>query len=156
MRARAFLLAAVLLAPGAAAADSLTYANDRFGTRITFPAELFDTRLDPPANGDGMRWTAKDGASLSVYGAYNTQAHGPAALRAEISEQRAASGKVTYARHGSDWVVVSGTAGPDIFYERHVLSGKGAIHSMVLTYPAALRGRYDPAAGPIAKSLAGP
>jgi hypothetical protein len=30
----------------AARADSLIYTNDRFGTHVTFPAELFETRLE--------------------------------------------------------------------------------------------------------------
>jgi hypothetical protein len=157
MRGR-FLLAALalLLAPGAAAADSLSYSNDRFGTRLTFPAEVFDTRLDPPDNGDGMSWTSRDGASLAVYGAYNVLEQTPAKLLADISARRAAEGEVTYARSRGNWVVVSGTAGPDIFYERHVFGADDIIHSVVLTYPRAQAGKYNPIVGPIANSLDGP
>lgn len=157
MRGRSFLAAlALLLAPGIAAADSLTYSNDRFGTRLTFPAELFDTRLDPPANGDGMSWTAQDGASLAVYGGYNVQEQSPAELLADISATRAAEGTVTYSRSRDNWAVVSGTSGPSIFYERHMFGAGDVIHSMVLTYPRALGGKYNPIVGPIANSLGGP
>lgn len=157
MRARLVLTAlALLLAPGAAGADSLTYSNDRFGTRLTFPAELFDTRLDPPENGDGMTWTSRDGASLAVYAGYNALEQRPDELLAGIMAARAAGGEVTYSRSRGNWVVVSGTAGSDIFYERHVFGADDVIHSMVLTYPRARAGKYNPLVGPIANSLDGP
>lgn len=156
MRLRTFLLALALLPSAPAAADSLSYSNDRFGTRLTFPAELFEMRLEPPANGDGMTWRSADGASLAVYGAYNTLEQAPSDLQADISDRRAAEGEVTYARSRDNWVVVSGTAGADIFYERHVFGAKDIIHSMVLTYPARLDSKYDPVAGAIAKTLGGP
>lgn len=157
MRGRLPLAALTLLALcGSAAADSLTYSNDRFGTHLTFPAELFDTRLTPPDNGDGMSWTSGEGASLSVYGAYNALEQSPADLLADISATRAADGQVTYARTRDNWVVVTGTSGDDVFYERHVFGARDAIHSMVLAYPRKLADKYNPLVGPIANSLGGP
>ena len=157
MRARLLIAAmALLLASGAAVADSLTYSNDRFGTRLTFPAELFETRLDPPDDGDGMSWTSQDGASLAVYGSYNVQEQSPAELLAAISALRSKGGRVTYSRSADGWAVVSGMSGADIFYERHVFGADDVIHSMVLSYPKELGGKYNPVVGPIAKSLDGP
>ena len=141
---------------GTANADTITYANSRFGTQITFPAELFETRHEPPANGDGMSWASADGASLAVYGSYNVVEITPSAYLRQIVEERNRDGAVTYSLGRDGWVVVSGTRGSDIFYERHLFGAEDVIHSMILTYPRSRQDDYNPVAGPIANSLTGP
>lgn len=138
----------------AALADSLTYANSRFGTTLTFPAELFDQRMEPPANGDGMTWTAADGGSLAVYGSNNALDATPQQLIEQMADSPGV--EVTYSKAGKDWAVVSGFEEGLIFYQRFEFGGDGVIHSMLLRYPEAQRGRYDPLVGDIAGTLAGP
>src|SRR5262249_5884573 len=62
---------------------------------------------------------------------------------------------VTYRAHGDDWFVISGTQQSDrIFYERHLLSHDGAMtEGLVMTYPAALKQKYDPIVARMAKSF---
>ena len=81
MPARFF--AGVLLLLGAATAaqaDSLTYVNDRFGTTLTFPLDIFDGIDPPPANGDGRRFRSADGAELAAYGRFNALDQTPETL----------------------------------------------------------------------------
>lgn len=139
-----------------AAADTLTYTNARFGTHITFPAELFETREEPPVNGDGMTWTSGDEGSLGVFGSYNIMDLSVADYLTQLLEFRPPDDEVTYKRSGKDWVVISGTQGPRTFYERHEFGADGTIHSVILTYPQARQAKYNPLVGPIANSLGGP
>jgi len=147
---------AVVLAASPVLAESYTYVNARFGTAITFPDEIFSQAERPPDNGDGMTWTSRDGASLSVYGSYNVLELTPAELADQASESDAADFRVTYRQVKSDWVVVSGIEGDMIFYQRLELGADDVIHGMLLKYPAARRAAYDRLAGTIAASLKGP
>jgi hypothetical protein len=147
------VLVLATLAAAPALADTLTYRNSRFGTTITFPAELFERRMDPPANGDGMTWTSAGGASLAVYGANNALAVDPQGL----ADQVAASGvEITYRRVGSNWVVLSGYEDGLIFYQRFEFGADDVIHGVLIKYPESQRGVFDPILGDIAGSLGGP
>ncbi len=146
-----------LIVAGAAFADTLTYENSRFGTRISFPADIFD-RIDPaPANGDGRRFRSADGAELAVFGHFNALDMTPETLIEQArSDATSKSREVTYAASGADWAVLSGHEDSMIFYERHEFGANGVIHVMVLRYPESLHATYDALAGIIARSLEGP
>lgn len=145
------------LAAGGAFANDLRYQNDRFGTTLTVPVDIFTIELPEPENGDGRAWRARDGAELFVYGAYNVLGQSLDQLCSDVASGGEARVDITYRRVADDWCVVSGTAGRTIFYERHEFGGdKEVIHSLAMRYPAALRSRYDPLVGPIAKSLGSP
>lgn len=133
-------------------AAPFTYVNDRFGTTAVFPDDVFSQPQPPPENGDGQRWLSTDGASLAIYGGYNVLDETPEGL---IEAAKVAGRTVTYSKAGRDWAVISGTDGDDIFYERHEF-GDETIHSIVVAYPAALKGKYDAIVGKIAASLSGP
>jgi hypothetical protein len=155
---RAILLAsamAAVVAPLAALADTLTYRNARFGTTLTFPAEIFSMQMEPPANGDGMTWLSDDGASLAVYASNNALMLSPRAF-ADQASQGGERFEVTYRRVADDWVVLSGYEDGQIFYYRFEFGGDDVIHSMLLKYPPTLRDRYDPLTGRIAATLDGP
>ncbi|MGD9915893.1 MAG: hypothetical protein AB7S80_17585 [Rhizobiaceae bacterium] len=156
MRRLAALHAAVLalLVAAPAHADSLTYVNERFGTTVTFPAELFDTRLRPPDNGDGMTWTSPDGASLAVYGTNNVRDLDPAGLADEVGATPGV--EITYRKVGKGWAVVSGFQDGLIFYQRFEFGADNVIHVVLIKYPKAQHARYDHASGEIAGSLGGP
>ncbi|MAS04733.1 MAG: hypothetical protein CL534_08575 [Ahrensia sp.] len=159
MPARFF--AGVLLVLGAATAaqaDSLTYVNDRFGTTLTFPLDIFDGIDPPPANGDGRRFRSADGAELAAYGRFNALDQTPETLiEWETGLLRQEGGVLTYSASGADWAVISGKQDGDIFYRRHEFSKDGSvIHSMDMRYPALASSIYDRLVGEIAGSLEGP
>lgn len=147
----------VLVFASTAFADTLTYKNSRFGTRISFPAEIFDRIDPPPTNGDGRTFRSTDGAILAVFGHFNALDMTPKTL---IEQARAGASsqdrEITYAASGADWVVLSGHEGSMIFYERHEFGADNVIHVMDLSYPESLRAKYDDLAGSIARSLEGP
>lgn len=153
MRRAPLALVAALLCASPAAAGEMHYSNPRFGTSVSFPAEIFSRASIPPANGDGMTWFSADGASLAVFGGYNVLAQSPRDL---IGEAAAPGVTITYSRAGEDWAVVSGTEDEDIFYRRSEFGADDVIHTLVLRYPARLKAKYDRLVGPIAASLDGP
>jgi hypothetical protein len=133
-------------------ARPVTYTNARFGTSVTFPDEVFSRKMAAPANGDGMSWTSADGASLAVFGSNNVLEQSPK----ELADQVSLGLKVTYSRIGKDWAVLSGFDGGLVFYERFEFGASGAIHSVLITYPAEKKAVYDLLVGPIADSMQGP
>lgn len=151
------ILAALVVAllAGVALAEPLTYRNARFGTTLTFPAEVFSQPMEPPANGDGMTWLSADGASLSAYASNNALMLSPRAF-ADQASQGNGRFEVTYRRVADRWVVLSGYEDGEIFYYRFEFGADDVIHSMLLRYPTALRDRYAPLTGPLGRSLDGP
>ncbi|MGB3501575.1 MAG: hypothetical protein WBA44_08125 [Mesorhizobium sp.] len=156
-RALPALLAAALIgfAP-AALAETTTYSNARYGTTVSFPADIFSTALEPPDNGDGQTFVARDGASLSIFASANPDASTPRQLLDEAASNAGADVRITYRKHGRNWAVLSGFKGGDIFYQRFELGTEDVVHSVLITYPAALKAEYDPLVGRIASSLTGP
>ncbi|MAZ17087.1 MAG: hypothetical protein CL535_12255 [Ahrensia sp.] len=157
MPARFLAVLLVVLGTAAAQADSLTYVNDRFGTTLTFPVDIFDRIDPPPANGDGRRFRSEDGAELAAYGQFNTLDQTPDTLiQWETGMVKENGGSVTYSASGKDWAVISGKQGGDTFYRRHEFSSDGSvIHSMEMRYPALASSIYDNLVGQIAGSLEG-
>jgi hypothetical protein len=150
-------LAAVL--SGAAADERwTTYANDRFGTSLAYPAEIFAMQ-PPPGNDDGRTLVAADGAKVLVFASFNAMEDTLASKRASLIGPDYAA--TTYRATGKNWFVVSGHRAIDgvdsIFYEKYIVSAASdEIHSLIVTYPAALKPRYDPIVARLAASFAGP
>lgn len=118
-----------------------SYANARFGTTIDYPDRFRPGR--PPANGDGLSFTAPDGASFSVWGSHNSLEHDLAGLESFVREGRTGE-RITYEQRGPNWFVLSGEAGDAIFYERHLISHGGRIvNGFAIRYPARERAAYD-------------
>lgn len=138
-------------------ADSLTYENSRFGTRATFPADIFDVMDPPPTNGDGRLFRSSDGAELAIYGQFNALDQTPEGLVSDARDNATAGKReITYSRSGKGWAVISGIEDGTVFYERHEFGAGNVIHSMVLSYPETKKSVYDELAGAIAGSLEGP
>ena len=136
-----------------AIAGNRTYVNPRFGTTITFPNAIFTTVEPDAANGDGRKWTAPDGATLTVWGQNNVLDFTPESIADFVSKE---IGDVTYRKVGSKWMVVSGLHDGLIVYHRAEFGSGGVIHSMELSYRTDVRQHYDRLAGIIADSLIGP
>lgn len=150
------LFIACCLAIRPAAAGPQTYVNERFGTSVSFPAEIFVDHEEPPANGDGLTFVSRDGASLAVFGMYNAFDDTPASLADRLGADNGPSYKLTYRRVGDDWIVLSGRDKGLVFYDRYEFGRDGVIHGMSLRYPVDLKLRYDRLAGEIAATLTGP
>ncbi len=118
------------------------YVNARYGTRASFPGGMFGNRRESD-NGDGATFTARDGATLLIYGAYNLEGQDPRAyLAGRVREER---GAVSYRHAGRDFAVMSGTSGGRIFYQRFEFDDRrDIVHSYRLEYPRALQRRYGP------------
>ncbi len=147
------MLAILAVCPPAAAAGTV-YVNARFGTTITYPADVFTRRMLPPDNGDGQSWRAPDGGTLLVYARIAVAGETPKGIEAAAKSD--SGRRLTYSRSGSDWVVLSGIETGSVFYERYRFGDDGVIHVVVVGYPVDLAPRYDPLVGPIARSLSGP
>jgi len=111
----------------------VTYTNPRFGTTADYPADLF-TVQDPPAeNGDGQTFRTADGrAELSIYGTNNLEAETP-----EVYVTRHVNlDDVTFKRVTSDYYVVSGSRGANIYYERCNFPNDAVLNCFYIAYPA--------------------
>jgi len=147
-----FALAATLVASAAGADTWLTYQNDRYGTTVDYP-DIFKMQRPPDAD-DGRTFKTADGAEFLVFAEYNTLDFTVATYRDFIVKNLDPGSVVTYQAHGDDWLVISGTKGADIFYQRHLLShGAQMTEGFVMSYPAALKQTYDPLVARMAKSF---
>src|SRR5262249_36209546 len=136
----ALAAAAVSAGPAAAQKQWRTYKNERFGTTIEYPADKF-TPQPPPANGDGLRFTAVDGAEFTVSAINNVLDQNITGLEAAALKARPLDERITHRDRGPNWFVFSGTKANAIFYERHILSHRGKIiNDLEILYPAQLRG----------------
>ena len=151
------LLSGAIVTAAPAHSDTLTYRNDRFGTSVSFPPELFRRAMEPPANGDGMTFLSEDGASIAVYGFNNALMADPGELADQASDPQGREGfEITYRRVADTWVVLSGFDDGMVFYNRFLFGENEVIHAVLIKYPAQAKTIYDPLVGAIAGSLNGP
>jgi hypothetical protein len=144
----------LVFALNSASAEQKTYKNPRFGTSVTFPADIFIRAMEPPDNGDGMSWSSKDGAVLSVFGSNNALDDTTADYAKRIEDEP--NRRITYKRVAEDWLVVSGVEKEQFFYMRYQFGTDGVIHGLVMRYPSWRHSTYDPLVSKIAGSLDGP
>ncbi|MBP0618230.1 hypothetical protein [Jiella mangrovi] len=142
---------AAMIAVGAADAGQITYKNDRFGTKASFPSEAFPQKLPAPLEGDGLAWASPEGARIFIYARENRGNETPRS----IIRERGKIDDVTYDASGRRWAVVSGYRDGQIFYERYIFRGN-LIHSVAIHYPKDQRATYDKLVGPVTKTLRGP
>ena len=149
LAAAAGLAAAILCGP--ALADQVTYENERFGTKASFPSEAFPQQLPAPVEGDGFGWASPDGAQIFIYARQNSGSETPSS----IIRDRDRVDNVTYDASGRRWAVVSGYRDGKVFYERYIFRGN-LIHSVAIRYPQDERATYDKLVGPVTMTLKGP
>ncbi|WP_181707347.1 hypothetical protein [Chthonobacter rhizosphaerae] len=147
------LFALVTAAAPALAEDWQTYTNPKFGTTITYPADIF-TPEPESANGDGRRFVSADGrAEITVYGGYNVDRLSLKDLLAAANDD-AAPHRVTYQTNGPRWFVMSGFEGDRIFYRKLMLTRSLEVaHTVEIIYPASEKSTYDRVTTRVSKSL---
>ena len=134
------------------------YVNDRFGTAIDYPADLF-LPLPPPTNNDGRGFTTPDDrAGFYVFGQYNALGDSLEALYsadlAASADEQIAYKQIQSGAQGSGWFVISGYRGPDIFYRKTLLTADDVLHRFEVRYRRELKQAFDPIVGRMAESFA--
>ncbi len=145
------LLMLAALAPTGAHRWTL-YLNARFGTRLLYPADLFGRGVESD-NGDGISLRSADGATLAIFGQWNSERETPAQFAARVTPAPAYR-QLDYRLVRPSFVILSGFRGNRVYYERYAFGGRDrAIHAFVLEYPAARRARYEPIIARMSTSL---
>lgn len=144
------------------------YVNDRYGQSVAYPRDVFTVRDPDPTNGDGARFHSADSKALfSISGSYNSfdpplsvNGHGDPeqggnSLQAFDEHAAKDNGwKVTYRTRGKNWVVISGTKGDRIFYEKTMLADSDRLElDLWIEYPAEQKRVYDKIVAQMASSL---
>jgi hypothetical protein len=117
-----------------------TYLNERFGTRLDFPPDVF-VPGEAAENGAGRRFAAAD-ATLEVYSFENIERETPASLKRRLVGSEGYT-DVTYSPASDSWLVLSGFRGPIIFYEKYFFRG-GVVSGFGMEFPADEKPRYAP------------
>ena len=117
-----------------------TYVNERFGTRLDFPPDIF-VPGETAEHGAGRRFAAAD-ATLEIYSFENIERETPASLKRRLVGSDGYT-DVTYSPAGDSWLVLSGFRGPIIFYEKYFFA-RGVISGFGMEFPADEKPRYAP------------
>ncbi|MFZ6742567.1 hypothetical protein ACO0LC_05055 [Undibacterium sp. JH2W] len=151
-----FLLLLSLVSFSAQAADTAykTYVNGRYGFVIEYPVYLLPQ--GEAANGDGQVFVSRtEDAELRVYARSCIEGRDttPAEFLAKADKEQKKDGKeITYRAKGKSFVLVSGTQGQKIFYEKVITDGNWC-SMFQWTYASVNRAQYDEATKLIASSF---
>jgi hypothetical protein len=152
------LFAAVAFTVTAYAQDAgwRTYVNERFGSRIDYPASIFHPE-PPPENGDGRRFKARD-AEFTISAGYNVISDTLQSLEKSLRQPEPGSpadfANVTYRLSKGDVLVLSGFRGDKVYYDKFVFTrDQETIHHFAITYPASAKNIYDPIVERMSKSM---
>jgi hypothetical protein len=118
-----------------------TYRDDRFAFSLSYPSAF--TAL---AESDDLKrvFRSGDGRARLVVRVRPRAEQSMESLRQSMINKQYAAANFDYAPVRGNWFVLSGTMGPDIFYERVSLACAGrVVVAWKLTYPIAEREVYD-------------
>ena len=153
----AFSIALLFLALSprlALAAGNASYANQRYGFSLSWPAGDYAVR--EADNGDGITVTDGRGLELRAWGS-----NAPGVLNQSfndvLKEQRQAFSKVSYkaVKAGEGWFVLSGIRQGRIAWVK-VFCGAETLYAVDVSYPASAKARYDALVGTVNKTFAPP
>ncbi len=141
----AFLLFVEVCAVTVFAQDTWrTYVDPRFGYRFYYPAYLLkQSDEDAP---DGMvKFASGDGQTkITVFAAVNAENISFQKYREAIVTQFPGYQDLKYTPGGRTWFVLSGLRDGSIYYQKVLFScGGRIINALAMTYPAALKRKYD-------------
>ena len=117
-----------------------TYVNERFGTTLSYPGDIF-TPGDAPENRDGRRFEGGD-AALEVFAWANSDNETAQSLKGRLVGTEGYE-EVTYSPVGPNWLVLSGFRGDDIFYEKYFFRGD-TVHGFGMEFPESEKPFYAP------------
>jgi hypothetical protein len=126
-----------------------SYLNARFGFSVKYPANL--TIQKDSDNGDGRKLNSNDGFTMSVFGSNEISSKGQSLselYNSEIIQHK----DVTYKVKKTNWFVISGYDGENIFYIKKYV-GAGSTNTLYLVYPSNLRDKYYDVITIISKSF---
>lgn len=146
IRRIALVMAGLVMLPHTACAEAWnTYVNGLYGYTICYPPELLTAQPESD-NGDGRSFAGVGGATLKVWGFYNTLDDTPGrTLEGLLPRLKGKEGSVTYRRDLPGAATLSGRNGKSIFYAR-ALAVHDRLLVFTLVYPATHAGTYDPVA----------
>lgn len=145
------------VAANAQNANWQTYVNERFGSSIQYPANVFDPQ-PPPENGDGQRFKARDGAEFTISAAYNVlhdtlQSLEQSLLHPEGGPDDVAN--VTYRLSKANMLILSRGRGDQIYYDKFLFTkDQETIHHFAIAYPEAEKDTYKPIIERMSESMA--
>jgi hypothetical protein len=134
-----------------------TYVNERFGSRIEYPANVFSPE-PPPENGDGRRFKSRDAAEFTISAGYNVIPDTLQSLENSLRHPGAGNSddyaSVTYRMSKDNVLILSGFRGDNVYYDKFVFTkDQETIHHFAITYPAAAKSTYDPILERMSKSM---
>ena len=156
MRLRIFatLIVASLLGSGVLAADLrwAVYRDAGFGCVLDYPAGIFDPRPVPP--GKPRLFSSRRGdVYFRIQGLENPDHWSPHKIR-ERYVSADIPGDLTYERTRSDFVVLSGHRGTNIFYSKiAVSSDRNSACALEITYPQGQKSVWDRIVTRMSRSL---
>jgi hypothetical protein len=142
----ALVLGTLLAQQGAAIAadrahDWKTYRNQRFGFQLQYPKDLFKPG-EPPTNGAGLDFLAKDGAEILAQASFNVDTDvTPQSYRQELG----AAGNVSKDEGEGNWFVVVRNEQGTIWYDKVIFTcSNQLLNQLTFSYPADKSELYDP------------
>lgn len=158
---KAWLLAVLFPVLPAAAQETGSYCNQRYGYCLSYPEKLLFPQPEA-MNGDGRVFLDAGGAErLRVFGTGHWDANGDAIPFRRLYQMELKGGRypntskprtVTYSVFKNDYFVVSGTENGRVFYLK-VLRKDDAFAYAYLCYPEADQAQYAPVAGQLFRSF---
>jgi hypothetical protein len=120
-----------------------SYRSATFGFALQYPVDVFVS--DPSPSDEGKSFLSRDGrARLVISAASNTNGATLTKHRQSLMEGTYKGAVFDYTPQRSNWFVLSGTLGAEMFYQRVTLSCDGrTLHWWKLIYPILERAFYD-------------
>jgi hypothetical protein len=131
--------------PRSKPANWTSYRNTRFGFALRYPADIFTSTGATGIDGNERLLRSRDGRALLWISATPNRTGGTAAeYRRALMAGRYAGAAFDYAPERSNWFVLSGTIGAEMFYERITFScDRRTLHRWLVLYPVAERAFFD-------------
>ena len=153
MRARSAALALAFIPALALAGETewRRYAIPSTGTNVEMPVTIFTRDAGPPEGGTGRRFFTDDNrADLTVQSVPNPDNDSPATF---LTKKNPPAG-IIYRRVTPDFFVVSSIRNGRIWYNR-CNRANGAMHCVMINYPAAEKRQWDSVVTRISQTLRG-
>lgn len=138
---------ALALAIPVFASGYANYCNSRYGFCVDYPANF---GMEPaPVNNDGRVFYDGEGFRMTASGINNVL---DGTVKSEMKSREDDFDSVTYRKQQDNWYALSGYKDDNILYVKSWV-GSGAINSLYLQYPTAMKDEYDETVNHLVKSF---